>query len=85
MDWRAYLRRRRGRYLGQTLEEFERTIQPLIDQEVAETFKAVVRRKMGALEADAVALIELDRDKLELNGYAIELRDKTASPLRGAI
>lgn len=73
MDRSQFLQNRRGRYLAQTMEEFERTIEPLIAAEVSTAFKALVRRKFGALTKDATDLLELDG---EMNGIALDMRDR---------
>lgn len=62
--------------MAQTLEEFERDVEPLIPQEVAAKFKGTIRRKLNALAVDAAELLELSDDDLLLNGYAQELRDR---------
>lgn len=70
----AYVHRRKGRYMAQTLEEFEKHIEPLVPAEVASHFKALVRRKMNALAADVIELIELE-DKAK-NGVAQDIADR---------
>jgi hypothetical protein len=83
MDRSDFLQSRRGRYLAQTLEEFERTIEPLVPVEVARDFKALVRRKFGALAKEAVDLMELDG---EMNGIAQDMKDRIhtdSAPARG--
>lgn len=73
MDRREYVHRRKGRYMAQTLEEFERLIEPLIDPEVAAEFKGIVRRKITALAVDCANVLDPNFD---LNAYATELRDR---------
>lgn len=79
-----FLQSRRGRYLAQTLEEFERTIEPLIPADVAKDFKGIVRRKFGALAKEAEDLMGLDG---EINGIAQTMKDAlhpdTAPSTRG--
>jgi hypothetical protein len=70
----AYVHRRKGRYMAQTLEAFEESIEPLIPASVAEQFKVLVRRKMNALAADVIELIELE-DKA-INGAAQDIKDR---------
>lgn len=70
----AYVKQRRGRYLAQELDEFEEKIEPLLPKDVAEAFKVTLRRKMGALAADVVSLIELE-DQAK-NGFAQEVLDR---------
>jgi hypothetical protein len=70
----TYVETRRGRYMAQTLAEFEEKIEPLLSTEVAQAFKVIIRRKFGALAADVIALIELgDQAK---NGYAQDVMDR---------
>lgn len=75
MDRQAYVHKRKGRYMAQTLEDFETNVERYLPEEVAANFKGVVRRKMTALAVDACDIIDGDGD-LEINGYARELRDK---------
>lgn len=71
---RAYIHRRKGRYMAQLLEEFELKVEPLVSAQVADDFKSYVRRKMNALAADAVELLELE-DKA-MNELATDLKDR---------
>lgn len=73
MDRSQFLQSRRGRYLAQTLEEFERTIEPLVPAEVAQAFKGIVRRKFGALAKEAEDLMGLDG---EMNAIAQDMKDR---------
>lgn len=75
-DKKAYIERRRGRYMAQILTEFEAKIEPLIDAEVADEFKGVVRRKITALAADSIEIIEM-RDQV-INGHGQAIRDAIA-------
>ena len=59
--------------MAQLLEEFEKTIEPLIPADVAETFKAFARRKISAQAADFIALLELENKAK--NGVAQDLMD----------
>lgn len=74
MERSDLIHKRKGKYLGQTLNRFEIEIEPRIPQAVAERFKAIVREKFKALAVDAVEVMELD-DKTELNGHAQAVRD----------
>lgn len=71
---KAYVEKRKGRYMAQTLEVFEETIEPLVTKEVAANFKALVRRKMNALATDCIDLLELE-DKAK-NGVAQDIADR---------
>lgn len=75
MDRAQYISSRRGRYLAQTLEEFENTIEPLVPGDIAQAFKAHVRRKFGAFSADCVELLGLEEKAMSQNGHAQSLRD----------
>lgn len=70
---KAWVEQRKGRYMAQTLEAFEETIEPLIPAEVAKAFKVLVRRKISAMAADFNSLLELE-DKA-INGVAQDLMD----------
>lgn len=78
MHLETYVQKRKGRYMAQTLEDFERLIEPLIPKEVANEFKGTVRRKMNALAVDVVEVFPPDTP-IEINGYAREMRDKIAT------
>lgn len=72
--------------MAQTLEWFEEEIEPLIPGDLAKEFKALVRRKMNALAADASELLELSEgDKVE-NELATDIKDRLypdGTPKRG--
>jgi hypothetical protein len=74
MDRTEYVRRRKGRYMAQLLEEFERDIEPRIPQEVATAYKALVRRKVTALAADCLEV--MDMENTVMNGAARDLKDR---------
>lgn len=74
---RAYVHRRKGRYMAQLLEAFEEQIEPLIPAGVSADFKALVRRKFNALAADSVELLELE-DKA-INELATDIKDRLFS------
>lgn len=71
----AYVDRRKAKYMAQLLEGFERDIEPLIPKDKAHSFKALARRKMNALAADFVELLELD-DRASKNELAQEIADR---------
>jgi hypothetical protein len=75
MDKAQYVHKRKKRYMAQTLEEFERLVEPLIPPEIATEFKGIVRRKMHALALDSAEIINLNPGE-EINGHAVELRDR---------
>lgn len=75
MDRAQYISSRRGRYLAQTLEEFENTIEPLVPNDAAQAFKAHVRRKFGAFSADCVELLGLEEKAMSQNGHAKAITD----------
>lgn len=74
MDKAEYVHKRKGRYMAQSLEAFEESIEPLIPQEVAQEFKALVRRKFNGLATDCVELMKLEGDAM--NGYARDIKDR---------
>jgi hypothetical protein len=82
MRIRDYIQKRRGRYLAQLLDEFERDIVPLLpegsDRAVA-TFKSTVRRKFQALATDSFEVLSVGND-IALNGVALDLRDDLRDP-----
>lgn len=75
MDRQQYVHSRKGRYMAQTLADFERLVEPLIPEEVAAEFKSTVRRKMNALAVDVCDMLRLEDQGLTLNGYARDMRD----------
>lgn len=60
--------------MAQLLEEFERTIEPLIPPKAAAEFKALARRKLNALAVDAIDLMSLG--DMAINGAAQDIRDR---------
>lgn len=60
--------------MAQILAEFEEKVEPRIPQAVAEEFKTYVRRKVGALAADAIDVMKLEPDT-EINEAAQAMRD----------
>lgn len=62
--------------MAQTLEEFERIVEPLIPSDKAQAFKALVRRKMGALAKDAIDIMELEGTPQAMNAHAQDLKDR---------
>lgn len=73
-DRGQWVHRRKGRYMAQTLEVFEEKIEPLIPANVAEEFKALVRRKLNGFASDVVELLELENQAK--NGYAQDVVDR---------
>lgn len=88
MDRGEYVETRRKRYLAQTLEEFEETVEKAIERaaphlppnlriELAAAIanhKATVRRKIQALATDCADLMA--HGDSALNGFAQELTDR---------
>lgn len=60
--------------MAQTLEEFERDIEPRIPPEVAATFKALVRRKFEAFSVDVIEVLGLE--ETVMNGAAQDIKDR---------
>lgn len=78
MDKSEYVDRRRKRYQAQLLDDFEKNLVPLIPTEhgpAVDQFKSTVRKKLSAFAVDLTDVLELDKDG-ELNGYAIQIRDR---------
>jgi hypothetical protein len=71
----AYVDRRKAKQMAQLLEDFERSIEPLIPKDKAHAFKALVRRKFNALAADFQELLDLD-DRAKKNELAEAIFDR---------
>lgn len=88
MDRGEYVETRRKRYLAQTLEEFEESVEKLVEEAAPhlppalrielsaaiERHKATVRRKIQALATDCADL--MNHSGLSLNGFARDARDR---------
>lgn len=77
-----YVRRRRGRYMAQTLESFEINIEQKLPTEVkrdlagaVQDFKALVRERFNALSSDYIELMRLEDEGRIQNLLAAEQRD----------
>lgn len=77
-----YIRRRRGRYMAQTLEAFENHIESKLPPEVArelagavQDFKGLVRQRFNALSSDYIELMKLEDEGRIQNLLAQEQRD----------
>jgi hypothetical protein len=77
-----YVRRRRGRYMAQTLEAFENNIEhklpPEVRRELAgaiQDFKALVRARLNAIAEDYIELMKLEDEGRIQNLLAAEQRD----------
>lgn len=81
MDKQEYVHRRKKRYMAQLLEDFEKNVQPHLPPDVAEDFKGMTRRKLHALALDACEIIHLKPGE-EMNGVAVELRDRLGAGQR---
>lgn len=71
---KGYVQKRRGKYLAQVLEDFERRLEPHLPPSAAgevQAFKGLVRARMNALAVDAIDIYTLG----ERNGLAQEFRD----------
>ncbi len=74
MDYDAYVNKRKGRYMAQTLEAFEQVIEPHLSTDAAgviDDFKALVRARFNALANDAT-----EARGLAVNGAALDVRDR---------
>lgn len=77
MDRAEYVHKRKNRYMAQTLDYFEREVEPRLPADVAEAMKVEIRRKMTALATDVCELIELKDEAM--NGFARDMRDQMES------
>lgn len=79
MDRSTYLQKRRGRYLAQIMESFEKQIEPLLPASAAgevQDFKGLLRARLNALAVDAIDLMELEARAMAQNGAAQHMRDQ---------
>lgn len=76
MDLKGFVGQRKGRVMAQILEVFEEDVQPHLDQDVADGFKAQVRRKLNELASDFELVLDLDESGEALNGLAVHQRDR---------
>jgi hypothetical protein len=82
MKPREFVKQRQGQYLRETLQHFERHIEPRLGPQDAlaiEDFKEWCRRRFGALGADCRAVLDLGPDA-ELNPLGIEIRESLGAP-----
>jgi hypothetical protein len=79
MDKAAVIDGRRKKHLAVLASDFERNIQPRIPDEVAQTFKALLRGELKTFSDEAAAISELDRNT-ELNDHAQAMRDTFEQP-----
>lgn len=77
-DPKAYVHKRKRKYMAQVLEVFERTIEPLLpesdqNRKKIEDFKALTRMRLNALAVDACDVMD---GEVEINGAGQDVRDK---------
>lgn len=60
--------------MAQLLEEFEKEIEPRLPAEVAQAYKALVRRKVTALAVDCLEVMDLE--DTAMNGAARDIKDR---------
>jgi hypothetical protein len=60
--------------MAQALTEFEEKVEPRLPQAVAKEYKAFLRRKFGALAADAIDVMKLEPGT-QINPHAQSVRD----------
>jgi hypothetical protein len=60
--------------MAQVLDEFEKEIEPRIPKAQAQTFKALVRRKIDAFTVDVIEVMKLAPDQ-EINAHAQSVKD----------
>lgn len=78
MDRAEYVQRRKAKYMAQTLEAFEAEVEahlPPGHEAAVKSFKAKVRARFNALATDATEIMSLS-DTAEINGLALEMRDR---------
>ena len=78
MDRSQWIQKRRGKYLAQVLEHFERHIEHHLPDAAAgdvDDFKGLVRARMNALATDCVDLMELGARAEQRNLLGDEIRD----------
>lgn len=81
MDRAQYVQKRKGKYMAQTLEAFEESIEALLPDSsagVVQDFKGLVRARFNALAKDAIEIMSLS-DTAEINGIAQEMRDSISA------
>ncbi len=81
MDRGEYIHKRKRKYMAQTLEAFERDIEPHLPPEVdgqVQGFKGLVRARFNALAVDSEDIIGLG-ENVVLNGAAQDLRDQLSA------
>ena len=77
MDKAQYVHKRKGKYMAQVLEAFERDIEPNLPSGMegeTQSFKGLVRARINALASDSVDIMALDGSVP--NGAAQDLRDR---------
>lgn len=78
MDTPTFIDNRRGRYLAQLMEEYERLVLPHLPDEAradSDAFKVQVRRKMRAMATDCAEIAQHEPG-LQVNGLALQQRDQ---------
>lgn len=81
MKPREFVDQRGKQYLRETLQVFEREIEPLLPEgsgPAIDNFKDWTRRRFGAMRADCKAVLDLEPDA-ELNALGIEIRESLGS------
>ena len=71
----SVIHRKRKRYLAQTMDAFERDVQPLLPEShpAIELFKGVVRQKFNALAVDAAEVASISGGFVS-NGFVDDVR-----------
>lgn len=69
------VQRRKGRCMAQSLDEFEREVEPHLPEEVATNFKAFVRRKLNSFATDLIEALQMGTGMVE-NAAARDIRDR---------
>jgi hypothetical protein len=74
-----FLQKRSRRHMARALEGYERLIGPLVPSSARgheEEFKALLRDTIKDLASDGCDVIEATQRGEEINGYAVDVRDR---------
>ncbi len=62
--------------MAQVLEEFEDTIEPLVDPVLAGSFKAYIRKKINEFTGDCQLVVDMVSKGEEINGFVLHQQDR---------
>ena len=81
-DAENYVNRRKGRAMAQILEVFEEKLEPLLPGEEAESFKALVRKKLNGLATDVTDVLKQADGTVKNNGVAEDIHNRLSADSR---